>query len=174
MILKSKDYLIFVFMYKIEYEIGLNEQGRPYIGLPEDYDQKPEDRFFALEITRWMLVDLLNRNKDQLDNPTIDAIDEAERLLGQIGDETAAILYEGMRAQGEMRIMMDAPYHIEVIGIEARDALPDKDIIYMDRIYDRIEGLKVYVNFAIEDWDEELAGVYELKNGITNEHWIKL
>ena len=79
-----------------------------------------------------------------------------------------------MRVQGVMRMMMDSAYHVEVLGIEARDALPDKDIIYMDRIYDRKEGLRVYVNFSIEDYDTELAGVYELKDGITNEHWIKL
>ena len=84
-------------MYRIEYKIDLNEQGRPCIDLPEDYEQHPEDRFFALEITRYMLQDLLKRRSPDLDSQTIGVMDDAERLLGQLGDEVAAILYDGMR-----------------------------------------------------------------------------
>jgi hypothetical protein len=76
-------------MYKIEYSVGLNEQGRPCIELPEDYEQRPEDRFFALEVTRWMLQDLLTRRTQDLDQKTVSAMDEAERLIGQLGDEVA-------------------------------------------------------------------------------------
>jgi len=161
-------------MHKIEYEIGLNEQGRPYIELPDDYEQRPEDRFFALEIARYILGDLLQRGITDIDEETAHKLDEAERLLGQLGDEVAVILYENMRAMGRMRMIMDTPYHIEVIGIAGRDALPDKDIVYFGRIFDRIEGLKVYVNFNIEDYIGELSGVYELVDGTTNEHWVKL
>ena len=160
-------------MYKIEYQIGLNEQGRPHIGLPEDYEQKPEDRFFALEIARYMLQDLLRRRTSELDPHTISAMDEAERLLGQLGDEVAEILYEGMRAQGAMRLMLDTPFHIEVNSIEERDSLPEKDIIYEDRIFDRVEGLRVYVLQPIENYDKNISGIYELVDGITNEHWKK-
>jgi hypothetical protein len=150
----SKDCYIFVvnsinnnFMHNIEYGIGLNDKGRPCIELPEDYEQRPEDRFFAIEVARYILQDLLNRRVADIDEETANKMDEAERLLGQLGDEIASILYDGMRIQGQMRMMMDAPYHIEVIGIERRDALPDKDIVYGNRIYDRVEGLKVYVNW---------------------------
>ena len=162
-------------MYKIKYEISLNEDGRPCIEPPDDYDQNPEDKFFAMEIARYyMQLVAANMDDNIFDQHTFRVMDESIRLLGQLGDEMAGIIYEGMRTQGEIKMMMDSTHHIEVIGIEARDALPDKDIVYMDRIYDRVEGLKVYVNFTIEDYDAELAGVYELKDGITNEHWVKL
>jgi hypothetical protein len=161
-------------MYRIDYKIGLNEQGRPCIELPEDYEHRPEDRFFALEICRYMLQDLLNRRSPDLDPQTIGAMDEAERLLGQLGDEVSAILYEGMRAQGELYMMLDSAYHIIVGSIEERDALPEKDIVYEDKIFDRIEGLIVYVNQPLEIYDKEISGAYELKNGITNENWVKL
>ena len=165
-------------MYKIEYEIGLNEQGRPYIGLPDDYEQKPEDRFFALEVTRWMLQDLLNRKKDELDNQTSVAIDEAERLLGQFGDEVAAILYEGMTVQGELALMMAGnACHLHVESIEERDALPEKDILYGHKLFNRVEGLKV----GIVPEENKLTGrpyliaeIYELVDGITNENWKKI
>ena len=42
MVLKIKTY-----MYNIEYEIKLNEQGRPCIDLSQDYEHRPEDKFFA-------------------------------------------------------------------------------------------------------------------------------
>jgi hypothetical protein len=161
-------------MYTIRYEIGLNEQGRPYIGLPEDYEQRPEDRFFALEIARYILQDLLVRRTPDLDSDTVEQMDEAERLLGQLGDEVAEILYGVMRNQGAIHLMLDAAYHIEVNSIEERDALPEKDIIYEDKIFDRIEGLRVYILQPLEIYDKEVSGAYELKGGITNEHWVKL
>jgi hypothetical protein len=161
-------------MYRIEYEIGLNEQGRPHIGLPEDYEQRPEDRFFALEITRYMLQDLLNRRSPDLDPQTISVMDEAERLLGQLGDEVAVILYEGMRAQGEMKIMMNVGFHVNVRTIEERDALPDFNIQYDDALFDRIEGLIVDVTHYDEETYVPSFDRYKLVGGITNKHWVKL
>jgi len=161
-------------MYNIEYKIELNEQGRPCIGLPEDYEQRPEDRFFALEITRYVLQDLLNRRTADLNEETVKKMDEAERLLGQLGDEVAKILYDGMRVQGELRMMLDCAYHIEVDSIEERDAIPDKDIINEGNIYDRVEGLRVYVLQPLEIYDKEVSGAYELVDGITNENWKKI
>ena len=162
-------------MYRIDYEISLNENGRPCIELPDEYEQKPEDKFFAIEIARYYMQ-MVAENMDEtiFDDHTFRVMDESIRLLGQLGDEMAEIQYDSMRTQGEVRKMMNPVYHIEVIGIEGRDALPEKDIVYENKIFDRFEGLRVYVNFAIENWNKELAGIYELRDGITNEHWVKL
>ena len=159
-------------MYKIEYEIGLNEHGRPYIGLPDDYEQRPEDRFFALEICRYMLQDLLNRRSSELDQETVSAMDESERLLGQLGDEVAAILYDGMRTNAAMSKMINDSFDVMVNNIEERDALPDKDILYNEKIFDREIGLRVAVTTPNEDggWHTER---FELVDGITNEDWKK-
>lgn len=166
-------------MYNINYSVGLNERGRPCIELPDDYEQRPEDRFFALEITRYMLGDLLNRNDDKLPQDTVTEIDEAERLLGQLGDEVAVLLYNGMKAQAELDLMMDKKFHILVKNIEERDELPEKNIAYENKLFDRVEGLKI----AIRCYDENYSPykvispyivIYELKDGITNEHWVKL
>lgn len=160
-------------MYNIEYNIDLNELGRPYIELPEDYEQRPEDRFFALEIVRYMLSDLLNRNAGRLPQDTVTKIDKAERMLGQLGDEVAKLLYDGMRAQGELDMMMDKKFHVFVKNIEERDNLPEKNILYNNKLFDRVEGLKV----AIRCYDEKYSPymvIYELVDGITNEHWVKI
>ncbi len=163
-------------MYKIEYNIGLNEHGRPCIELPEDYEHRPEDRFFVIEVARWMLQDLLTRRTQDLDQQTVNAIDDAERLIGQIGDEVAAILYEGMKVQGELDFMLDKKFHIIVNSIEERDALPDKDILYDNKIFDRVEGLCVRIQESLYDayYNPESYDVYKLVDGITNEHWEKI
>ena len=176
----SKDFVIFVvnsinnnFMHSIRYEIGLNEQGRPCIELPEDYEQRPEDRFFALEITRYMLQDLLARRTLELDKQTVDAMDEAERLLGQLGDDVAAILWNMMKSHGEMKMMLDGTYHIKVNSIEERDALSRFNILYNDMVFKRVEGLKVAIFTTLESGELHVDR-YELVDGITNEHWVKL
>lgn len=160
-------------MYNIRYEIGLNEQGRPCIELSNDYKHRPEDRFFIIEIARYMLQDLLNRKTDVLDADTIKQMDEAERLMGQLGDEVATILYDIMKNQGEALILLKPSYHVMVKNIEERDALPEFNIIFNDMIFKRVEGLKVGVLY----YDEYLAPYtdkYELIDGITNEHWVKI
>ena len=161
-------------MYKIEYEIALNDEGRPYIGLPDNYENKPEDRFFALEIARYILGDLLVRRTAELDEETTDNMIQAEALLGQLGDNVAEILYNMMRNSAELQMSFDCAYHSQVSSIEERDALPDKDIIYEGKIYDRVEGLRVYVLQPLEIYDMNVSGAYELKGGITNEHWVKI
>lgn len=159
-------------MFEINYEIGLNESARPCIELPEDYEQNPEDRFFAMEITRYILQDLLKRRTPDLDSDTVQQMDEAERLLGQLGDEVAALLYESMRVAGETTLIYGRKSSILVKNIEERDALPDKDILHNNMIFDRKEGLVVVVQTPMDGggWHFDR---YKLVDGITNEHWIK-
>jgi len=161
-------------MHKIEYEVALNDSGRLYIGLPDNYEDKPEDRFFAIEVTRYLLQDLLKRRKENLDTQTISAMDEAERLLGQIGDEVAVLLYDGMKASGEMTMMLDTRYHVWVNSVEERDNLPDKNIIHNNKIFDRVEGLRVGLNGRHKETNFPTYHIYELKGGITNENWEKI
>ena len=162
-------------MYEIKYGIGLNENDRPCIELPEDYDQKPEDKFFAIEIVRYFLQ-LTQAGMDEsiYDQASFESMDIAIRLLGQLGDEMAIITHEGMRAQGEVSILTGSAYQVIVETIEGRDALPEKNIIYEDKLFDRVEGLKVYVQYHDDENEKERRGVYELQNGITNENWVKI
>lgn len=159
-------------MFKIEYEIGLNEAGRPCIELLEDYEQNPEDRFFAIEIARYILQDVHGRRTDDLDERTITALQDSAALLGQLGDEMGEILYGRMRTSGEAAMIFDKVHNISVNSIEERDALPDKDILYNDKIYDRVEGFRVCVVTKVGEgfhFDR-----YELVDGIANEHWKKI
>ena len=153
-------------MFKIEYQIELNDKGRPYIKLPKDYEHRPEDRFFAMEVTAYMLHDLLHRRKSDLDQETINKMDESARLIGQLSDEVAELLWGMMRSNAVSNMMFDHPYHIVVENLEQRDALPNENILFNDKIYSRTEHLKVYVG--------ELGLIYELHDGITNENWVEV
>lgn len=153
-------------MYNIEYEIKLNENNRPYIELPDNYDNNSEDRFFTIEITRYILQDIRYRRKDDLNDNTIKYLDNAITLLGQVSDEVAKILFDGMRKMrkmGDIQLMLNPKYHIQVQTIEDRNTLPEENILYNNKIYDRVEGLKVLV--------VEEMNIYILNNGITNENW---
>lgn len=162
-------------MFEIKYSIGLNEQGRPCIELPEDYDQNPEDKFFAIEIARYYLqVVFAKMDETRYDQQTISVMDEGIRLLGQIGDEMAEIQYNNMRSQGELAMMMAGTYHISVNSIEERDALPEKNILYNNKLFDRVEGLKIMVQTYDAETFLPVLTIYELQNGTTNENWVKI
>jgi hypothetical protein len=158
-------------MHRIEYEIGLNDNGRPCIDLPEDYEHKAEDRFFAIEVARYVLQDVYNRRSAEFDKEAAETIDITIRLLGQVGDNIAEILWNQMKAQGELAMMLNSNYHIRVNSIEERDALPEKDIIYNDKIFDRVEGLKVYCRTFNNETLNYENETFELVDGITNENW---
>lgn len=91
-------------MFEIKYGIELNEKGRPYIYLPENYEQRPEDRFFALEICRYMLQDVLTRRTPNLDGNTVQQMENSETLLGQLGDEVAALLFDSFKVNEKTKM----------------------------------------------------------------------
>jgi hypothetical protein len=148
-------------MFKIDYEIKLNDNGRPCVELSEDYIDKAEDKFFALELSRYFLQGVYSRKSQQFDNHTAEMIDVAVRLLGQIGDEMAEILFHNMKAMGELDMMLDNKYHIMVKTLEERDSIEDKPIVYDGKIFYKMGGLKIFVT------DEQKT--YKYKHG--DNHW---
>jgi len=150
-------------MFKIEFDVKIHEDGIPYIDLPEDYENNAEDRLFVLDVSRYLFEDILHKRRNILDERTIFQMENAINLLRQLSEEIAKIIYEQMRNLGETEFILNNYYHIQVQTIEERDALPLKDIQFTNKLFDRREGLKVFVT------DEEKA--YILTNGIENENW---
>jgi hypothetical protein len=153
-------------MNKIEYEIVLNKSGRPCIGLSNQYEDKPEDKFFALELTRYILENVYARRSKQFDEETAKQINQAITLLQQIGDEIAEILWQNMKLLGDTSILFNKPYHVQVKTIEERNQLSFNGILAEDKIYLRQEGLRVLVTDEMK--------IYELKGGIDNENWCEI
>ena len=154
-------------MYKIEYGIEINDNGRPYISLPDDYEQRSEDKFFAFEITRYLINSTLMRKRDELDDNSLDKLETIGSVLEQISDEIATLLLNDMKSLGDIAMQLDLkPYHIQVNDINDRDSLSMDRILYDNKIYPRVEGLKVLVA-------EEMK-IYQLVNGISNDCWTEL
>ena len=165
-------------MIKIEYEIKLNESGRPCIELSENYENKSEDKFFALEMTRYFLQSVMSKSgRLKYNEETLVHIDNTIQLLGQVGDEMAEILWKEMKTRGELNMMTDNFCNAEVNSIEERDALNDV-FAYGGKILERKVGLKILVrekrNVEFNSiFGETKFTLYELKGGITNEYWTK-
>ena len=153
-------------MLKIEYEIKLNDKGRPFIDLSKDYEDKPEDKFLVLELARYLITDVYNRRSEEFDEDTADKINNCAIVLGQVSDEIAALLYKQMEVMGDVAIQTNRNYHIQVDNIGERNNLNYNGIIYNNKIYKREAGLKVLV---LEDMK-----IYELSDGIDNENWIEV
>lgn len=157
-------------MLKIEYEIKLNEYGRACINLSPDYGHDPEDKFFAIELSRYYLETVFNKMDSRYDHHTKDMMDVSIRLLGQIGDEMATLIYNDMETMGDVAMTLGGKYHIKVNSIEERDAIPERGFIYDGKIFNRQKGLKVSVReLLIELYTDS---IYELKDGITNDNWV--
>jgi hypothetical protein len=132
-------------MHTIDYEINLNERGRPCIGLPASYKDKPEDKFFAIEIARYVLQNTYNRLSEHFDEDTAKKIDLTIRVLGQVSDEMAELLWNTMKAYGDTEMILGKPYYVVVDTIEERDSLATTGILEGEKIFLRVEGLKVLV-----------------------------
>lgn len=143
-------------MYKLEYEIKLDKDGSPYINLPDDYDNKPEDKFMALELTRYILTTTFNTRRDEFGKEVMDIVDNAVGLLGDISDEVGMLLVESMKNLGDIYLMMKNPYHIRIKNEEELENLEDNLIVYDGRIYERKDGLIVF--------NEETEDILILKN----------
>jgi len=153
-------------MYNIDYDILLNEQGRPYIHLPDDYEQRPEDRFFVVELTRYILQSVYNAKSVEFDKNAAKVIESGISLLGQVSDEIAEILWNQMKVMGDVDLLLAKRYHITLNTVEEMNMLDDKYIHHNNKIYTRQEGLRVFI---IEN-----NSIYELTGGITNDCWTKI
>lgn len=153
-------------MHRIEYEIKLNENGRPCIELSKEYEDKPEDKFFVFELTRYILGNIYEHRRMEFDQESNKNIEICITVLGQLGDEIAELLWQGMKILGDSSFLLGKNYHISVTTIEERNNLEYKNIIESDKIYERQEGLKVLVTNEMK--------IYELKGGIDNENWSEV
>jgi hypothetical protein len=153
-------------MLKFEYEIKLNDEGRPYIDIPESYEDKPEDKFMALELSRYVINNLIELRKNDLPEDQIKALESTFETLEVISDELAILLKQQMEVMGEAEITIHRNYHITVDTIKDRNNLNYEGIIHKGKIFKRMIGLKVLV---LEDMN-----IYELVDGIDNENWQKV
>jgi hypothetical protein len=131
-------------LYQINYNIKLNESSRPYIDLLKDSGDKPEDKFYAIEMARYILQDAYSRKSKNMDKNSVSSLENSIDLLYKVGDEVAKILWEQMKTLGDATFFLGKEYHIEVNNSDDLNKLPFF-IQYEDKIYEKLDGLKAKV-----------------------------
>ena len=150
-------------MINFEYQIKLNDDGRPYIDIPVEYQNKPEDKFMVLEMTRYLILSLLNNRRSELPPNEVKALEATFDTLEVLSDELAVLLKEQMEVLGEAVLHTQRNYHVTVTTIKERDDLNYEGIIHEGKIFKRMIGLRV---LTLENMQ-----IFELVDGIDNEHW---
>jgi hypothetical protein len=158
-------------MFNFQYEIHFAEDGRPFIepvGLTTKEMSFIEHKFMCLEITRTFISQTVLSHQQKGTLPS----EELDRLIRMEGDliRVSNVLAKTIKDQKDLLNIADRlinkNYDVSVNSIEERNALNYEGFIFDDRIYKRVEGLKVKVLNTGE--------IFELIGGVDNEHWTKL
>lgn len=153
-------------MLNFEYQIKLNDDDRPYIDIPEEYQNKTEDQFMVLEMSRYLILSLLNLRRSELPENEVKALESSFDTLEVLSDELGILLKKQMEVLGETVLETVRNYHIMLDTLDQRNELNYNGIIHDGKIFKRVMGLKVLVLENME--------IYELVDGIDNEHWRRI
>jgi len=153
-------------MFKIEYNVKIDDEtGDPYIDIPVDYEQRQEDKFFAFEITRYVLQDILKKGTYNSNPILLKAIQDNFDFISDISDELGSLIVDQMKIAGEISMSFDVNYNFKVDTYN--DLLYKNMYHYKDKLFMKVQGLTVYVN------DTNDIYVYDLDETDTLA-WIKI
>ncbi len=161
-------------MFKFEYDIDLNNDGRPYVN-PQGETLKElafvEHKFMAMEIARYVIGSTINTHfnnpiKFPLPDGELPRLQDLEAELTRISDIYAGTIKEQFELLGIADRLINQKFDLTVLNIAERDALNYNGIIFADRVYKRQEGLKVKLI--------QTGQIFELIGGIDNIHWIDI
>lgn len=93
-------------MFNFKYEIKTNESGRLYVSPDTSQIDHPEHKFMAIEITRYLLNELLKDNQVKQELSEADVIEVAKSgyLLEQIADRFGFMISEQNNAIDDLGI----------------------------------------------------------------------
>ena len=91
-------------MFNFKYEIKTNESGRLYVAPDMDQVDHPEHKFMAIEVTRYLLNELLKDNQEKKELSEADTVEIAKSgyLLEQIADRFAFMIAEQRNAMDDL------------------------------------------------------------------------
>jgi hypothetical protein len=152
-------------MIKIEYDIKLNEEtGMPYIDLPEGYVMKSEDKFFAFEITRYILNGMIT-SKNYSGTPVLQKILEDNfAFISDVAAEVGSLILGQMKTNAEICRAFDMFYNFKVDTF--KDLSGRDKFQYDDKLFLLDEGLLVYVVDEKEVYEYKVDGVTNLSSWV--------
>lgn len=131
-------------MYNIEYEIILDQNNRPIVGMSDENISKTENIFCILELAKFYIENSLlninqNMNKDEL-NISSSII----RFFEDVTEEMSNVTLDYMKLNGEIDMLNNKDYHIKVDTIEKLEKI-NKPVVYDSKIYNITPKLKALV-----------------------------
>jgi hypothetical protein len=161
-------------MFNFEYEIELNDEGRPFInpvGATTKEMSFVEHKFMGMELARYIVGSTINLHLEKgdkfpLPEGELERLQYLESEITRISDIYAANIRDQFELLGIADRLLNKNFDLTVLNIAERDALNYNGIIFDDRIYKRQEGLKVKLI--------QTGQIFELKGGIDNEHWTEI
>jgi hypothetical protein len=152
-------------MIKIEYDIKLNDEtGMPYIDLPVDYVMKPEDKFFAFEIVRYILNGMI-ASKNYSVNPVLQQLlEDNYAFISDISAEVGELILGQMKTNAEISRAFDLFYNFKVDTID--DLLNKDKFQYDDKLFLLDDGLLVYVIDEKEVYEYKVDEVTNLSSWV--------
>jgi len=158
--------------YKIVYEIRIDNDGRPYVHLPEEFDDIAEHRFFSMEMTRYILQEVLRNNiqKPQhlkISQSAMDVLEATAQSIGNISDEMALIIKTSMVNNIPINnIFKNIKFDITVYSKPDLENIL-KVFLYNNKFYVRKNNIKVLVI-------DELT-IYQLNwENIDDPQWVDI
>src|SRR5579859_6093917 len=158
-------------MHSIEFDIQIDgETGRPRLIIPNTEMTKISDieiKFFAVEITRALIQATVKANMIANNHSDYDKrMSEISLEIEKMSNVFALSVLEKIKGDDIDTFLDNLTFDIQVGTMDDLHNLNYNGIIYNDKIYKRVVGLKVKVL--------DNKRIYELKNGIDNNNWTDI
>jgi hypothetical protein len=161
-------------MFKFEYEIELNDSGRPYIKPVGDTLKElsfVEHKFMAMELATYVVGSSINahlQNPERLTLPEgeLERLKMLESEINRLSNIYANTIKNQFELLGIADRLLNKNFDITVLNEQERNALNYNGIIFDDRLFKREEGLKVKLI--------QTGQIFQLVGGIDNEHWKEI
>jgi hypothetical protein len=132
-------------MFKIEYDIKIAEEDNyPYIQLADEYNEKPEDKFFVLELTKYLLHNLIESKRYDFDPVMNLEMLTTFNFIELLSEEVGKLIVAEMDLTGKTNSAITAFYHFKVSTLKE---LTSKSVYHSDgKIFIKKDGLLAFVD----------------------------
>lgn len=80
-------------MFEFKYDVEYDEDGMPYISLPDDFEHTPEHTFMIIELSLYIINDLIEKSKKKGDPAKIqENLEESYLLLQRLSNNISFTL----------------------------------------------------------------------------------
>lgn len=147
-------------MNKIEYEIFLDKNNRPIIGMSDENIGKTENIFCILELAKFYIENSIMNIKPHMNDEELGIIGSVIAFLEDFTEEMGDVVLNMMKINGEIDMLNNNIYHIKVDTIEELKAI-NKPVIFENKIFNISPKLKALVmeNNSIYNYINTIDGI---------------